>query len=204
MLCGKGPGVGPPPDQRERPGMRSGTRPAVAEAGSTSLPKFSVIVARWADGRHAVWIRRRMSIATASAHFTIPCGPTVAHTGTGARAAARASRSARPCRRLTVEFFASADGPMVNGNRAPRVITAATGPSKARSPRNSSRSARSVVSSRMTGSRPRGGHGKYLIGNDLIRGPNSSPKSAQLHIYGKREARPGRKMGHVVWVLQFK
>lgn len=42
---------------------------------------------------------------------------------------------------------------------------------------------------------------KNLIGNDVARWQTLvRDKSAKLHLYGKREARPGRKMGHVTWL----
>jgi 5-(carboxyamino)imidazole ribonucleotide synthase len=43
---------------------------------------------------------------------------------------------------------------------------------------------------------------KNLLGDDIndwqaiLTEPN-----AKLHLYGKAEAKPGRKMGHVTWVL---
>ena len=37
-----------------------------------------------------------------------------------------------------------------------------------------------------------------LIGDDVERWPELlAEPGARLHLYGKREARPGRKMGHV-------
>jgi 5-(carboxyamino)imidazole ribonucleotide synthase len=36
-----------------------------------------------------------------------------------------------------------------------------------------------------------------LIGEDINHIPELSKSSAALHIYGKEEIKPGRKMGHV-------
>jgi 5-(carboxyamino)imidazole ribonucleotide synthase len=36
-----------------------------------------------------------------------------------------------------------------------------------------------------------------LIGEDINRIPELSKSSAALHVYGKEEIKPGRKMGHV-------
>ena len=53
-----------------------GEQPAVAEAGIAFDAEFSVLVARWDDGRHAVWDCPRTSIATAScAARPFPPGP---------------------------------------------------------------------------------------------------------------------------------
>jgi 5-(carboxyamino)imidazole ribonucleotide synthase len=40
-----------------------------------------------------------------------------------------------------------------------------------------------------------------LLGNDIERWRElAADPAARLHIYGKSEARPGRKMGHVTWI----
>src|SRR5206468_10581260 len=99
-----------------------GEEPAVAEAGIDFVAEFSVIVARWRDGRHSFWdspenghrdgILRRSSV---------PCGEAVASQVPQAREAALAIAEALGhVGVLTVEFFASRDGPLVN-EIAPRV-----------------------------------------------------------------------------------
>ena len=40
-----------------------------------------------------------------------------------------------------------------------------------------------------------------LIGTEVERWPELlAAPGARLHLYGKREVRPGRKMGHVTWI----
>ena len=103
-------------------GSAIGEEPAVAEAGVDFAAEFSVIVARWADGRQCSGTRPRTSIATASsAARRVPCSD---------RDRRQVPKRAQPTLRiaealghvgvLTVEFFASADGPVVN-EIAPRV-----------------------------------------------------------------------------------
>ncbi len=42
-----------------------------------------------------------------------------------------------------------------------------------------------------------------LIGNDVLHWPDYvNDPNAHLHLYGKTEVRPGRKMGHVNWLLE--
>jgi len=36
-----------------------------------------------------------------------------------------------------------------------------------------------------------------LIGDDVLRVPQIAKTSAAIHLYGKADAKPGRKMGHV-------
>jgi 5-(carboxyamino)imidazole ribonucleotide synthase len=96
--------------------------PAIAEAGVDFVAEFSVIVARWEDGRHAFWespqneheggILRRS---------TVPCSdPVAVHVAEARDATLRIAEALGHVGVLTVEFFASADGPLVN-EIAPRV-----------------------------------------------------------------------------------
>ena len=40
-----------------------------------------------------------------------------------------------------------------------------------------------------------------LLGDEVERWPEIlADPAAKLHLYGKAEARPGRKMGHVTWL----
>lgn len=42
---------------------------------------------------------------------------------------------------------------------------------------------------------------RNLVGDDIARWPEiAADPGACIHLYGKREARPGRKMGHVTWL----
>jgi len=99
-----------------------GEEPAVAEAGIDFLAEFSVILARWADGRHAFWDSPRNEheggILRRSA---VPGGEAIAPQVDEARTAALAIAEALGhVGVLTVEYFAAAEGPLVN-EIAPRV-----------------------------------------------------------------------------------
>ncbi len=86
--------------------------PAVAEAGVDFLAEFSVIVARWADGRHAVWdspqnehgegILRRSSVPAGEAVIS-----QMEEAGSGALRIAEALQHIGV---LTVEYFAEPRG----------------------------------------------------------------------------------------------
>ena len=87
---------------RAAPGRRSASEPAVAEAGVDFAAEFSVILARWADGRHAFWDspenphRGRHPPPLDRARAATPSR------GAGRRGARRGAadrRGARPCRR---------------------------------------------------------------------------------------------------------
>src|SRR6185369_17836599 len=110
------------PEDAEAAWDSIGREPAIAEAAVDFAAEFSVIVARWADGRHTFWDsaenEHRDGILRRS---TVPCGELVAGQLAEARKAAIGIAEALGhVGVLTVEFFASGDGPVVN-EIAPRV-----------------------------------------------------------------------------------
>ena len=178
-----------------------GREPAVAEAGVDFAAEFSVIVARWADGRTTFWdspdnVHRDGILRTS----TVPSSAAVAPLVEEARSAtARIAEALGHVGVMTAEFFASADGPVVN-EIAPRVhnsghwtiegaftsqfeqhIRAICG----LPPGSTELAAASVTMDNLIGDEVHGWEG-------LLADPH-----AHVHIYGKGEARPGRKMGHV-------
>ena len=178
-----------------------GQEPAVAETGISFAAEFSVIVARWADGRKAFWdspdnVHREGILRTS----TVPSSDTFAAQVEAARTAAAAIADALGhVGVLTVEFFASSEGPVVN-EIAPRVhnsghwtiegaftsqfeqhIRAICG----LPPGSTELAAASVRMDNLIGE-------EILDWERLLRDPHS-----HVHIYDKGEPRPGRKMGHV-------
>ena len=183
-----------------------GREPAVAEAGIAFAAEFSVIVARWADGGHVVWD------SPENAHgggilrrSTVPCGAAVAAQVAEARKAALAIAEALDhVGVLTVEFFASADGPLVN-EIAPRVHNSGHWTIEGAVTSQFEQHIRAICGL-PPGSTDLAGQGAVmdnLIGDDLNGWPELvADPTAHVHIYGKGEARPGRKMGHVTRVTR--
>ncbi|MFL6764833.1 MAG: 5-(carboxyamino)imidazole ribonucleotide synthase [Sphingomicrobium sp.] len=181
-----------------------GEEPAVAEAGIDFIAEFSVIVARWNDGRHAFWdspenehgegILRRS---------TVPCSEAVAGQVEEAREATiRIAEALGHVGVLTVEFFASADGPMVN-EIAPRVHNSGHWTIEGAVTSQFEQHVRAIcgLPPGVTGLTRGGAVMENLIGSDVERWPELvAERGAHVHIYGKGEARPGRKMGHVTRV----
>ena len=178
-----------------------GHEPAVAESGVDFAAEFSVIVARWADGRTTFWespdnVHRDGILRTS----TVPSGAVIAAQVEEARAAtAGIAEALGHVGVMTAEFFASGGGPVVN-EIAPRVhnsghwtiegaftsqfeqhIRAICG----LPPGSTELAAASVTMDNLIGEEIHGWEG-------LLADPH-----AHVHIYGKGEARPGRKMGHV-------
>ena len=103
---------------------------------------------------------------------------------------------------LTVEYFASAEGPVVN-EIAPRVHNSGHWTIEGTETSQFEQHIRAICglplgSTALTGRRVAMDN---LIGDEVDRWPDLvGEPGAHVHIYGKGEARPGRKMGHVTKV----
>ena len=181
-----------------------GEEPAVAEAGVKFEAEFSVILARWADGQLTFWDsannEHRDGILRRS---TVPAGDLIASQVEEARQAASGIAEALGhVGVLTVEFFASAHGPVVN-EIAPRVHNSGHWTIEGAETSQFEQHIRAICDL-PPGSTALAGSGAVmdnLIGEEvhgwekLLGEPGT-----HVHIYGKGEARPGRKMGHVTRV----
>ena len=182
-----------------------GEEPAVGEAAVDFVAEYSVIVARWADGRHALWdspenehgegILRRS---------TVPCSEAVAlQVGEARHAAVGLAEALGHIGVLTVEFFASRDGPVVN-EIAPRVHNSGHWTIEGAVTSQFEQHIRAIcdLPPGPTDLVGRGAVMDNLIGDDVDRWPELvADPGLHVHIYGKGEARPGRTMGHVTRVI---
>ena len=183
-----------------------GSEPAIAEAAIDFSAEFSVILGRWADSSHLFWdspenvhhdgILRRS---------TVPCGDAAAAQVEEARAAAlRIAEALDHVGVLTVEFFASADGPLVN-EIAPRVHNSGHWTIEGAVTSQFEQHIRAIcdLPPGLTGLVRGGAVMENLIGDEVNRWPELvAERGAHVHLYGKGEARPGRKMGHVTRVVR--
>jgi 5-(carboxyamino)imidazole ribonucleotide synthase len=100
---------------------------------------------------------------------------------------------------LTLEFFASADGPVFN-EMAPRVHNSGHWTTEGALTSQFENHVRAICGLPLgdTGLAARQVEMRNLIGDDAAEwlAILSDPEN-HLHLYGKHEARPGRKMGHV-------
>jgi 5-(carboxyamino)imidazole ribonucleotide synthase len=181
-----------------------GEEPAVAEAAVDFFAEFSVIVARWADGRHSFWDspenEHRGGILRRS---SVPCGDAVAAQVAEARGAAlRIAETLGHVGVLTVEFFASRNGPVVN-EIAPRVHNSGHWTIEGAVTSQFEQHIRAIcdLPPGPTDLAAAGAVMDNLIGDEVDRWAELVADSGlHVHIYGKGEARPGRKMGHVTRV----
>ena len=178
-----------------------GARPAVAEAAVDYIAEFSVLLARGADGDCAVWdSARNHHEAGILRRSELPAGPPI--DGQVAEAAELARRIATTLNHvgmLTVEFFACADGPLVN-EIAPRVHNSGHWTIEGAVTSQFEQHIRAVCGLPL-GSTARTAERvtmDNLIGDEVDAWPSLiAEPGAHLHLYGKGVARPGRKMGHV-------
>ena len=183
-----------------------GQEPAVAESGVDFIAEFSVILARWADGRHAFWdSAQNEHVDGILRRSTVPCSDQVAVQVEEAREAARGIADALGhVGVLTVEFFASADGPMVN-EIAPRVHNSGHWTIEGAVTSQFEQHIRAICDLPPGVTGLTRGHAvmENLIGPEIERWPELvAERGAHVHVYGKGEARPGRKMGHVTRVIR--
>ena len=186
--------------------IRIGEEPAIAEAGIAFIAEFSVIVARWADGRHALWDSPQNEHGDGILRrSTVPCSDAIASQIAEAREAAlRIAEALGHVGVLTVEFFASADGPLVN-EIAPRVHNSGHWTIEGAVTSQFEQHIRAIceLPPGLTGLTRGGAVMDNLIGEDILRWPELvAERGAHVHIYGKDEARSGRKMGHVTRVTR--
>jgi 5-(carboxyamino)imidazole ribonucleotide synthase len=180
--------------------------PAVAESGIAFEAEFSVILARWADGRHCTWdvpenVHRDGILRTSS----VPSGSAVGSHVEQAQSAAKAIADALDhVGVLTVEYFAAADGPIVN-EIAPRVHNSGHWTIEGAETSQFEQHIRAIcgLPPGFCGLSGAGASMENLIGADAGHWPGIvAEEGAHLHLYGKGEARPGRKMGHVTRVTR--
>lgn len=178
-----------------------GRQPAVAEARIAFDAEFSVILARGRNGATAAFpLTRNHHEGGILRTSTVPAGAAIAAMAEQAIAAALAIGEALDhVGVLTVEFFACADGPIVN-EIAPRVHNSGHWTIEGAHTSQFEQHLRAILGLPL--GEPSlvaaGATMENLIGPDVERWSDIvAEPDAHFHLYGKGEARPGRKMGHV-------
>jgi 5-(carboxyamino)imidazole ribonucleotide synthase len=181
-----------------------GGRPAVAERGMQFDAEFSVVVARSDDGSSVTWpVSRNIHEGGILRRSEVPPGAAIeAQLAEATNVAATLAGRLGHVGVMTVEFFACADGPVVN-EIAPRVHNSGHWTIEGAKTSQFEQHIRAIcgLPLRDTALVATAVQMDNLIGADvdqwsaLIADP-----SAHVHLYNKGEARPGRKMGHVTRV----
>ena len=193
-------------DEAETAWAAIGREPAIAELGVAFDAEFSVILARSADGGHAFWdspdnvheggILRRS---------TVPAGDTVLSQAEEARGFSLGIAEALGhVGVLTVEYFASAQGPVVN-EIAPRVHNSGHWTIEGAETSQFEQHIRAICGLPLGSTALTGAQAvmENLIGEEMLNWPELvAEPGLRVHLYGKGEARPGRKMGHVTRITR--
>lgn len=182
-----------------------GRAPSVLEGFITFDAEFSVILVRGEDGDIRFWdspanVHRDGILATS----TVPAdGAVVAQVPEARALAARVAEALGYVGVLTLEFFASGVGPVFN-EMAPRVHNSGHWTIEGALTSQFENHVRAICGLPLgdTALAARRVEMRNLIGTDAgdWRAILADPAN-HLHLYGKHEARPGRKMGHVTRLI---
>lgn len=192
------------PDDAQGAWEAIGAAPAVLEGFVDFTHEFSIVLVRGLDGSTVHYAPpHNVHVSGILATSTVPAPAEIAAQWT--EAATLASRVAAALDHvgvLTLEFFVSPDGPVFN-EMAPRVHNSGHWTIEGAVTSQFENHIRAITGLPL-GSTDVVGHGaamENLIGDDWTRWPQLlAEPDAHLHLYGKHEARPGRKMGHVTRV----
>lgn len=180
--------------------------PAVLEAFVDFTHEFSIVLVRAADGTMTSypppWNEHRDAILHRS---TLPAPAEIAAQWTEAAAlTGRIADALGHVGVLTCEFFAGPDGPVFN-EMAPRVHNSGHWTIEGAITSQFENHVRAICGLPLgeTTLTAREVTMENLIGGDWERWPEFvAERDAHLHLYGKNEARPGRKMGHVTRLVR--
>ncbi|MEE1878135.1 5-(carboxyamino)imidazole ribonucleotide synthase [Altererythrobacter litoralis] len=190
---------------RETDSVRFPGRPCVYEGMVDFLAEFSVIMVRSHDGEVRFWD------STANVHeggmlatSTLPAPDVVTEQVGKAREIARQTAEALGyVGVLTLEFFATANGPVFN-EMAPRVHNSGHWTIEGAATSQFENHIRAICGLPLgsTATRFETIELRNIVGLDALTAYEilAEDGEAHLHLYGKKEAREGRKMGHVTRV----
>jgi 5-(carboxyamino)imidazole ribonucleotide synthase len=175
--------------------------PMIVERRIDFIAEFSVVLCRGTDGAVAVWDTpeniHRDGILDRS---IVPARAEILAQAPAAIALSRAvAERLDHVGVLTCEFFATPDGPLFN-EMAPRVHNSGHWTIEGAITSQFENHVRAVCELPMgaTARRAPAVEMRNLIGDQADEWPDIlADGEARLHLYGKRDARPGRKMGHV-------
>ena len=175
--------------------------PLIYEGFVTFFAEFSVILCRGADGEVRFWdSAKNRHDGGILALSTVPAPADVLSQVPAARElAAKAAEALGYVGVLAIEFFATETGPVFN-EMAPRVHNSGHWTTEGAVISQFENHVRAVCGLPLGDTRlaAKAVEMRNLIGNDAadVAGLLADPAN-HLHLYGKAEARPGRKMGHV-------
>ena len=178
-----------------------GRQPSIVEAVVNFDAEFSVILVRNTAGDIRYWDSpRNRHEGGILSQSTLPAGPLIeSQVGVARALAAAAAEKLDFVGVMTMEFFATADGPLFN-EMAPRVHNSGHWTIEGAATSQFENHIRAVCNLPLGATELVAGRVEManLIGADADRWPMLfADNDAHVHLYGKGQASPGRKMGHV-------
>jgi 5-(carboxyamino)imidazole ribonucleotide synthase len=178
-----------------------GRQPAIAEKMIRFDAEFSVLLVRNTDGEIHYWdCPRNKHEGGILAHSSLPAGPLIESQRGEARAlAAAVAEKLEYVGVLTLEFFATPDGPLFN-EMAPRVHNSGHWTIEGAATSQFENHIRAICEVPLGDTKTACDRVEManLIGNDVLRWQELfGDDDANVHLYGKGAPSAGRKMGHV-------
>ena len=179
--------------------------PSVLEAFVPFTAEFSILLCRGADGETVTWpVPRNEHEGGILARSTVPAGEALSDAIAEAEPLARrVAEALGHVGMLTLEFFATPEGALFN-EMAPRVHNSGHWTIEGALTSQFENHIRAICglplgATELTG---QGVEMWNLLGGDVESWRDIlADRSAHLHLYGKGEGRPGRKMGHVTRLI---
>jgi 5-(carboxyamino)imidazole ribonucleotide synthase len=167
--------------------------------------EFSLLIARSIDGGMRFWdAPQNTHEGGILRHSVVPANADISVHVAAARALARKIADRLDyVGVLAIEFFACKEGPLFN-EMAPRVHNSGHWTIEGALTSQFENHIRAICGLPLGETRliEGGAEMQNLIGDDAHKWPDlMGDQGAHLHLYGKREARPGRKMGHVTRLI---
>ena len=186
--------------------LGAGAVPAIVERRVDFLAEFSVILCRAMDGATAVWDTPENAHRDGILHrSTVPARAEILAQAPAAIALTRAvAERLGHVGVLTCEFFATPDGPVFN-EMAPRVHNSGHWTIEGAVTSQFENHIRAICGLPLGDTTRRAPNVEMLnlIGDEADRWSTLvAEPAAKLHLYGKTQGRPGRKMGHVTRLRQ--
>ncbi|MBZ6380055.1 5-(carboxyamino)imidazole ribonucleotide synthase [Pacificimonas flava] len=178
-----------------------GEQPCIYEGFVDFAAEFSILIARGMDGQSLVYpVPRNEHRDGILARSTVPAGDPISLQAEDAADLARAVADRLDyVGLLTLEFFAGAEGPVFN-EMAPRVHNSGHWTIEGARTSQFENHIRAICGLPLgdTSLSATDVEMRNLLGAEVEDWPSIlTDPSAHLHVYGKGEIRPGRKMGHV-------
>lgn len=186
--------------ERDLEALAALAQPAIYEGLVHFASEFSVILARSREGEVRFWDSPRNEHKDGILDRSLlPAGEAIERQAEAARGLARrVADKLGYVGVLTLEFFATAQGPVFN-EMAPRVHNSGHWTIEGAATSQFENHIRAVAGLPLGDTRTRAATVEMtnIVGNAVKTAQELLSGDAHLHLYGKKQARPGRKMGHV-------